>query len=256
MVTLKYTINNFLLQKSQKEKNTMNNLNNPYIFRTRKNRSIAWLGCGLLCSSLLMVGCTTTGKGGKQPAVRDASSNAAEISALGVDGELQNTPFTDSQGRPIKSYRDKNGILHYVDADGRPVTIDKNGRVTYGEPGLVAYSGGGFETKVIYFDYDSSEVKADSQSVVTAHADYLLAHPGTQVTLKGHTDERGSREYNIGLGERRAKAVEQLLILKGVPSRQVETVSLGEEQPAEFGHDESAWSLNRRVELTYPAGTE
>lgn len=216
-------------------------------------KKLVILGCGLLCSSL-MSGCTTTGKDGKKPAVRDASTTV-EASALGIDGELQSTPFTDSQGRPIKSYLDKNGNTQYVDADGRRVTIGKDGSVIYGESGSVAYGeGNGLNTKVIYFDYDSSEIKPEFQSVLAAHANALVANTSARLTLKGHGDERGSREYNIGLGERRAKAVEQVLLLKGATADQLEVISFGEEQPVELGHDESAWALNRRVELANPAG--
>lgn len=107
-------------------------------------------------------------------------------------------------------------------------------------------------TKVIYFDYDRSEVKAESQSVVANHGSYLATHGNSKVTLEGHADERGSREYNIGLGERRAKAVEQMLVLQGVPAAQIDVISYGEERPASTGEGESSWSLNRRVEFVYP----
>lgn len=106
--------------------------------------------------------------------------------------------------------------------------------------------------KVIYFDYDRSDIKPASRDTVTAHANYLKAHPNARVTLEGHADERGSREYNVGLGERRAKAVEQSLTLQGANASQLNIVSYGEERPASPEHDESAWSLNRRVEFVYP----
>ena len=106
--------------------------------------------------------------------------------------------------------------------------------------------------KVIYFDYDSSEIRADNQATVQAHAAYLAAHPQTTVTLEGHTDERGSREYNLALGERRALAVRRQLVLLGATAGQIKTVSYGEERAAATGHDESAYSQNRRAELVYP----
>lgn len=107
--------------------------------------------------------------------------------------------------------------------------------------------------KVVYFDFDSSTVHDEDRAIIQAHADYLSRHPGVKVTLEGHADERGSREYNIGLGERRAKAVEQMMELMGVSSSQISIVSYGEERPAALGHDESAWHLNRRVEIVYEA---
>ncbi|MEW5755136.1 MAG: peptidoglycan-associated lipoprotein Pal [Pseudomonadota bacterium] len=105
--------------------------------------------------------------------------------------------------------------------------------------------------RVIYFDFDSSVVPADVRDVLTAHAQYLASNPSARVRLEGHADERGSREYNVGLGERRAHAVNQIMSLQGAGGSQLSTVSYGEERPAEAGHDESAWRLNRRVELVY-----
>jgi len=112
-------------------------------------------------------------------------------------------------------------------------------------------------TRVVYFDFDSSEIKGAGTDVVAAHAKYLATHSGIRVRLEGHTDERGSREYNIGLGERRAQAVRRALLLQGATDAQISTVSYGEERPAISGHDEAAWSKNRRVEIVYlalPAG--
>jgi peptidoglycan-associated lipoprotein len=104
---------------------------------------------------------------------------------------------------------------------------------------------------VIYFDFDSSEVGADDQQVVARHAMQLGNDPGARVRLEGHADERGSREYNIGLGERRAQAVRQLLLIQGVSTSQIATVSFGEERPAAFGSSEADYSRNRRVEIKY-----
>jgi peptidoglycan-associated lipoprotein len=88
--------------------------------------------------------------------------------------------------------------------------------------------------------------------IIEAHGKYLANNPSFKVRLEGHTDERGSREYNLALGERRARSVEQLLKLQGVSANQIEIISYGEEMPSAFGHDESSWQLNRRVELVYP----
>ena len=106
-------------------------------------------------------------------------------------------------------------------------------------------------TRTIYFDYDSSQIKPEFDAVVEAHANYLAAHPTVTVTLEGNTDERGSREYNLALGERRAKAVKQQMTLLGANGDQIHVTSYGEERPAVQGHDESAWSKNRRVEIVY-----
>lgn len=105
--------------------------------------------------------------------------------------------------------------------------------------------------RVIYFDYDSSNIREDFRETVAAHAAYLTANPTTSVTLEGHADERGSREYNLALGERRALAVRRQLVLLGASAGQIRTVSYGEERPVVDGHDEESYALNRRVELVY-----
>jgi peptidoglycan-associated lipoprotein len=104
---------------------------------------------------------------------------------------------------------------------------------------------------VIYFEFDSSEIQSQFNAMLAAHARYIESDPSIMVRLEGHADERGSREYNIGLGERRAQAVRQILLLQGVPASQISTISYGEERPAAFGDNEEAYALNRRVELVY-----
>ncbi len=105
--------------------------------------------------------------------------------------------------------------------------------------------------RVVYFDFDRSEVKDEFRATVEAHAGYLADHSGASITLEGHADERGSREYNIALGERRANAVRRLMVLLGASGDQIRTLSYGEERPAVEGHDESAWRYNRRAEIIY-----
>jgi peptidoglycan-associated lipoprotein len=105
--------------------------------------------------------------------------------------------------------------------------------------------------RLIYFDFDSAEIRGEGTDVVAAHARYLAGHQDARVRLEGHTDERGSREYNIGLGERRAQSVRRALLLQGATAQQISTVSYGEEKPAVPGHDEAAWAKDRRVEIVY-----
>ncbi|HEX6997968.1 MAG TPA: peptidoglycan-associated lipoprotein Pal [Gammaproteobacteria bacterium] len=107
------------------------------------------------------------------------------------------------------------------------------------------------EQLVVYFDYDEAEIRPEFMQMLAAHGRYLAANPNVSVRLEGHADERGSREYNIGLGERRAQAVRRVLALQGASPEQLSTVSYGEERPAVLGSDEEAWRLNRRVELVY-----
>ena len=101
-----------------------------------------------------------------------------------------------------------------------------------------------------YFDFDQSTLKQEARAALEAHAAYLV-QSGSNVVLEGHGDERGTREYNLALGQSRAQAVARYLTVLGVSSQQVESVSYGEERAASMAHDESSWSLNRRVELRY-----
>lgn len=105
--------------------------------------------------------------------------------------------------------------------------------------------------RVIYFDFDSSQVGDDFIELVKHHGKYLSANPGAKIRLEGHTDERGAREYNVALADRRTQAVERLLMFQGAASNQITLISYGEEKPASLGHDEAAWRMNRRVELVY-----
>lgn len=105
--------------------------------------------------------------------------------------------------------------------------------------------------RTIYFDFDSSEIKGEGTDIIAAHAKYLAGHSNIKVRLEGNTDERGSREYNIGLGERRAQAVRRALLLQGASDAQISTVSYGAERPVDPGHDEASWAKNRRVEIVY-----
>jgi peptidoglycan-associated lipoprotein len=103
----------------------------------------------------------------------------------------------------------------------------------------------------VYFAFDSSAIDADNRTIVEQHAAYLMANPQLKVTLQGNTDERGTREYNRALGERRSVSVERMLRVLGVSADRITTISFGEEQPVAMGHDESSWRLNRRVEFVY-----
>ena len=103
----------------------------------------------------------------------------------------------------------------------------------------------------VYYDYDSVVIKDEYKPLITAHARYLSAHRTQKISVEGNTDERGSREYNIALGQRRADSVKQMMILLGVQEGQIETVSFGEEKPRSQGHDETAYADNRRSDIRY-----
>ena len=105
--------------------------------------------------------------------------------------------------------------------------------------------------RIIYFDYDSYSIKPEFQSVIEAHSRFLRANAQRRVSVEGHTDERGGREYNLALGQKRAEAVRRAFGLLGVTDTQVEAVSFGKEKPAVSGADESAFAQNRRAEISY-----
>ncbi|MEO7916443.1 MAG: peptidoglycan-associated lipoprotein Pal [Dokdonella sp.] len=121
------------------------------------------------------------------------------------------------------------------------------------------YSRGDLDTdaclrqRVVYFDFDSTAIRSEFQAQIACHAEYLRQFSDARVSLEGNSDERGSREYNLGLGERRGNAVQSALSAAGASSSQLNVVSYGEERPVDRGHSESAWGKNRRVEIVYSA---
>lgn len=133
---------------------------------------------------------------------------------------------------------------------GGVATVDAD-RQSGSSQGAAGPEGALAAQRVIYFDFDSSDIRTEYVDVIAAHGRFLAGNATVRVRLEGHSDERGSREYNIGLAERRAQTVRRALLLQGVQESQVATVSYGEERPAAAGNDENAWSKNRRVEIVY-----
>ena len=103
----------------------------------------------------------------------------------------------------------------------------------------------------VYFDFDSNAVKDEYRPLIQAHARYMVDHPDTRIRIEGNCDERGSREYNLALGQRRAEAVKKIMTVLGVPDNRIETISFGEEKPVALGHDEASWAKNRRADIKY-----
>ena len=123
-----------------------------------------------------------------------------------------------------------------------PVTIDPNAQNAAGPVGVA---------RIVYFDYDSYTVNPDYQSLIDGHARFLKANAQRRVSIEGHTDERGGREYNLALGQKRSEAVRRALTLLGVADSQIEAVSFGKEKPSMQGDGEAAWAQNRRAEISY-----
>jgi peptidoglycan-associated lipoprotein len=125
------------------------------------------------------------------------------------------------------------------------------GAAQAGRPGQGASGSVVSADRIVYFDFDQADIRPESQTIIESNARYLAGNPRIITQLEGHTDDRGSREYNIALGERRANAVRQVMSAMGVPSQQIRVVSYGEERPAASGPDEQSYALNRRVEIVY-----
>ncbi|QNK73073.1 peptidoglycan-associated lipoprotein Pal [Variovorax sp. PAMC28562] len=123
-----------------------------------------------------------------------------------------------------------------------PVTIDPNAQNAQGPVGVA---------RIIYFDYDSYTVKPEYQALIDGHARFLKANAQRRVSIEGHTDERGGREYNLALGQKRSEAVRRSLVLLGVNDAQIEAVSFGKEKPAATGAGEAVYAQNRRAEIFY-----
>lgn len=124
----------------------------------------------------------------------------------------------------------------------RGVDLNQSGRDAAGPVGV---------SRIVYFDYDSYVIKSEFQSLIEAHSRFIKAGQGRKVMIEGHTDERGGREYNLALGQKRAEAVRRSFALLGVPESQMEAVSFGKEKPAAQGGTEDAHAQNRRAELSY-----
>ena len=175
----------------------------------------------LLSAAMVLSGCANTPKDGE-----------------GADGTIGGTGLNG--GPEIGKYGDGQGGAYSAAGSGYGDSSGQNG------------AGGALSKNLVYFNYDSTEVLPEYVSVVEAHAAAVASNPGKTVVLEGHADARGSSEYNVALGEQRAKSVANMMKLQGVSESQIQVVSFGEEKPLVSGNDESAWSQNRRVEIAYP----
>ncbi len=186
-------------------------------------------------SALLLTGCAETEDKGAN--LIESGQNAGGINDAATNGINSNPYGTAGSefGGPNRGYQPG---MYGADAAANlgPEFSDPNNPLS---------------KRTIYFMLDNSQVMPDFVPVISAHARYLVANPSQRIILEGHCDERGSREYNIALGEQRAQSVANMLKLQGVSDNQIEIVSYGEEKPAAFGSDEAAWELNRRAVIDY-----
>lgn len=173
---------------------------------------------GLAAGSLTFAGCSTTGSG-------DAAGGAA-VGGAATGGSAA----ADAGGASTAARARRAGY---------------SGTMRLDDPASI------LAVRKIYFEFDSSEISFDNKLVLRAHSEHLNANSSTNITIEGHADERGSREYNIALGERRANAIKAYMTAEGVNPAQLNVVSFGEERPDFMGHDANAWSKNRRGVLVY-----
>ena len=181
-----------------------------------------------LLLALLLTACASGVKLNEVPVVdKKASSVSNGASSSGLSDINPSTSSSSQQVQQPKSTVEPVNSLANENAPAGPANIEK----------------------IVYFDYDSFIIKPEFQSTIEAHAQFLKSNTRAKISLEGHTDERGGREYNLALGQKRADAVRQSLTLLGVATSQIETVSFGEEKPAMQGADESAFAKNRRAEF-------
>lgn len=179
----------------------------------------------VLLPVVMLWGCSTT------PSSTDTNAAAGGSAAMTTGSEMQGAGTGASVGEGVEV----GGVQGSSEFTGNPLQ----------DPNSI------LAKRTVYFDFDKSDIKPEAREIIEAHARYLSANPSVHIVLEGHCDERGTREYNLSLGERRGKAVQQVMSLLGVSSSQIEVVSYGEERPVAMGHDESAWAKNRRVEFVY-----
>ena len=171
---------------------------------------------------------------------------AAALAGCASGVKLDDAPVEDRRGAAVAPGAGGGGTA----TPGGPGGASQVQQVQ-ADPTARTQSGPANVARIVLFDYDSYVVKPEYQSLIEAHARYLRANGGRQIVIEGHTDERGGREYNLALGQRRSEAVRRALGLLGVADTQIEAVSFGKEKPATMGSDESSWAQNRRAEITY-----
>lgn len=208
----------------------------------------SWLKCGfsIFCIRFFAIVFIMTQHTSNTSFPRLAGLTAAAVLLAALVGcgssvKLDDVPVSDRTGSAVGGAADGTSGAQGTSGKVTSVVVDEK---SIAEPPVSV-------SRVIYFDYDSYLVRPEFAATLEAHAKFLKADAGRKVVLQGHTDERGGREYNLALGQKRAEAVRRSLAVMGVSDAQQEAVSFGKEKPAVQGADEAAFAKNRRVELSY-----
>lgn len=162
------------------------------------------------------------------------------------DGESGNNTGSAAEGSGAQV-----GSVQGAESKQSTVLVDGMERTVSYDKAAVNDSANVLAERIVYFDFDKSDIKSDFEEILKHHGKYLALNSTVTLRIEGHADERGTREYNVALADRRAQAVKRLLTYQGASRNQITVISYGEEKPAALGHDESAWRLNRRAELIY-----
>ena len=180
-----------------------------------------------------------------------AVAMVAALTACASGVKLDETPVEDRTGSTVGATApSKAGTLPAATADAGAASRSGVAAVDLAGTSQAGVGPSGI-ANVVYFDYDSFVVKPEFQLLIESHARFLKANASRKIVIEGHTDERGGREYNLALGQKRSEAVRRAFNLLGVPETQVEAVSFGKEKPAVSGNDEATLAKNRRAEVAY-----
>jgi peptidoglycan-associated lipoprotein len=204
----------------------------------KSNQNVkSWLLASLL--ALMLSACATTENQTPADATDGASGSQSQDGSATASGD-------GSDGASASSLDGSDGAMGTAIDDGSAGAMSAQAAQQ-----MLDNAEGDLASRTIYFEYDSAKLTSESITILETHGDFIAANGVVAVVLEGHADERGSREYNIALGDRRAQSVRRVLLFQGASSDQIETVSYGEEKPAVEGQFEAAWAKNRRVELIY-----
>jgi peptidoglycan-associated lipoprotein len=209
-----------------------------------------------LCVALLIAGCGSKGGTGQKGAApvesRDVAGQQSAADAKRAEEERRRQ---DEEARRLAEEKRKADEAALRAAE-QPV-VKPLPSATVGEKALsdvatqLKDASSPLSKRSVYYDFDMYNIREEFQPIVEAHAKFLLEHKELKVRVEGNCDERGSREYNLALGQRRADSLKRAITLLGVPAKQIETVSFGAEKPKAPGHDEEAWAENRRSDIVY-----